>query len=225
VIETYVSITVPSPNPDLPHSDTKARLLDAAERLFAQAGIAATSMRAVTAEAGANVAAVHYHFGSKGELLRAVFERRIAPVNEERLKRLDELEAAGQGPSVDALVEALVRPGLEFASRHPGLSELVGLLQAEPADEVGALFEEVFAETIERFTAALARALPELDEETLHARYGFAIGAMIAVIAHRGPFATDPQLVIPDLVRFLSAGMKAPVASSSPSPAPTREPS
>ena len=204
-------------------TDTKARLLDAAERLFARAGIAATSMRAVTAEAEANVAAVHYHFGSKGELLRAVFERRIAPVNEERLKRLDDLEAAGRGPSVDALVEALVRPALEFASRHPGLSELVGLLQAEPADEVGALFEEVFAETIERFTAALARALPELDEETLHARYGFAIGAMVAVITHRGPFATDPAKVIPDLVRFLSAGMKAPAAPSIASAVPTRE--
>lgn len=214
---------MPSPLPTPAHSDTKARLLDAAERLFAGAGIAATSMRAVTAEAGANVAAVHYHFGSKGELLRAVFERRVAPVNEERLKHLDELEAGGRVPSVEPLLEALVRPALEFASRHPGLSELVGLLQAEPVDEVRPLFEEVFGETIDRFTAALSRVLPDLDDETLHARYGFAMGAMISVITHRGPFVTEPEQVIPDLVRFLSAGMKAPAAPSTPSPVPTRE--
>jgi AcrR family transcriptional regulator len=214
---------VPSPDSGSSHGDTKVRLLDAAERLFARAGIAATSLRAVTAEAGANVAAVHYHFGSKAELLRAVFQRRIAPVNEERLKRLDELEASAGTPSVDALIDALVRPGLEFASRHSGISELLGMLQAEPADEVQALFEEVFRETIERFTAALGRALPELDPETLHARYGFAVGAMVSVITHRGPFAIEPREAVPELVRFLSAGMRAPTASTRRSRAPGRK--
>lgn len=222
MIETYVSITVATASLP-PEPDTKERLLDAAERLFARAGIAATSLRAVTAEAGANVAAVHYHFGSKGELLRAVFERRLLPVNAERLRQLDALEAGSQPPSVEALVEALVRPGLEFASEHPTLSELVGILQAEPADEIRPLFQEVFGETIERFTVALHRALPELDEEQLHARYGFAIGAMLSVITHRGPFELEPRGAIPDLVRFLAAGMRAPAASLSDSPAPTRE--
>ncbi|MGI9433184.1 MAG: TetR/AcrR family transcriptional regulator, partial [Myxococcota bacterium] len=193
--------------------DTKERLLDAAERLFARAGIAATSMPAVTAEAGANVAAVHYHFGSKGELLRAVFERRLAPVNADRLRLLDALEAEAAVVPVEALLDALVRPALEFASRHPSLSELVGLLQAEPADEIRSLFEEVFGETIERFMAALQRSLPEFDEDLLHARYAFAIGAMLSVITHRGPFELEPGEAIPDLVRFLSAGMKAPAAS------------
>lgn len=206
-----------------PEPDTKERLLDAAERLFARAGIAATSMRAVTAEAGANVAAVHYHFGSKGELLRAVFERRLAPVNSERLRQLDVLEADGSVVPVEALLEALVRPALEFASQHPSLSELVGMLQAEPADEIRALFQEVFGETIERFFAALHRALPDLEEEVLYARYAFAMGAMISVVTHRGPFELEPSEAIPDLVRFLAAGMRAPAVSDTESPAPTRE--
>ena len=49
--------------------DTKERILDAAERLFAAHGFAGTSLRAVTKEAGVNLAAVHYHFGTKEDLL------------------------------------------------------------------------------------------------------------------------------------------------------------
>ena len=57
--------------------ETKERILDAAERLFADEGFAATSLRQITAEAGVNLAAVNYHFGSKESLLTAVFERRV----------------------------------------------------------------------------------------------------------------------------------------------------
>ena len=56
-------------------TDTKTSLLDAAEALFAELGIAGASMRAITARAGANLAAVHYHFGSKEGLVREVFRR------------------------------------------------------------------------------------------------------------------------------------------------------
>ena len=55
---------------------TKDRILDVAETLFADNGFAATSLRDITHEAGVNIAAVNYHFGSKDALLGAVFERR-----------------------------------------------------------------------------------------------------------------------------------------------------
>ena len=59
------------------HTDTRERLLDAAEYLFAQRGVDATSLRHITVEAAANLASVNYHFGSKEALFRAVFVRRI----------------------------------------------------------------------------------------------------------------------------------------------------
>ena len=59
--------------------ETRERILDVAERLFADSGFASTSLRDITAEAGVNLAAVNYHFGSKEALLGAILERRIRP--------------------------------------------------------------------------------------------------------------------------------------------------
>ena len=73
-------------------------ILDATEELLAQAGFAGMSLRALTGRAGVNLAAVHYHYGSKEEVTRSALARRIGPVNKQRLRLLDELEAA-DGPS------------------------------------------------------------------------------------------------------------------------------
>ena len=59
--------------------DTKERILDAAEQLFGEHGPSDTSLRAITAAAGVNLAAVNYHFGSKEKLIEAVLSRRLEP--------------------------------------------------------------------------------------------------------------------------------------------------
>ena len=74
-------------------TDTKQTILDAAEDLFAEQGYAATSLRQLTGKARVNLAAVHYHFGSKEDLAKAVLARRIEPINVERIARLDALPA------------------------------------------------------------------------------------------------------------------------------------
>jgi len=64
--------------------DTRDRLLDASEGLFASRGYAATSVRDITTEAGCNLAAINYHFGSKHNLYREVFRRRLATTRRAR---------------------------------------------------------------------------------------------------------------------------------------------
>ena len=59
-------------------------------------------MRAITQAAGANLAAVHYHFGSKEGLVRAVFGRRLEPLNRDRIERLATLAATGRDRDVEA---------------------------------------------------------------------------------------------------------------------------
>src|ERR1700754_704729 len=92
---------------------TRESLLDAAESLFSERGIQAASLRAITEQAGANLAAVHYHFGSKQGLVRAVFSRRLAPLNADRLRRLGRCEETGG--EIEDVLHAFLAPALDMA--------------------------------------------------------------------------------------------------------------
>ena len=96
----------------IPTLDTKKKLLDTAEKLFGEKGFEATSLRDITTEAQVNLAAVNYHFRSKRALMRAVFARRLEPLNQKRLALLETCMAARANgpPDLERLVEALVAP-------------------------------------------------------------------------------------------------------------------
>ena len=72
-----------------PQPDTKSRIMDAAERLFAIKGFQGTSIKRLACEAGVNQAAVNYHFGSKTALIEKVIDRRLTPINQQRMQRLE----------------------------------------------------------------------------------------------------------------------------------------
>src|SRR3954463_6718695 len=95
--------------------DTRSRILDVAEKLFGEQGLDRVSIRDITRGAKANLAAIYYHFGSKKDLIAAVFERRVVPVNEARLAALDIAEkAAGKkGPKLEAILDAFIRPAIQ----------------------------------------------------------------------------------------------------------------
>ena len=206
------------------HTDTKTSLLDAAERLFAELGIAGASMRAVTRAADANLAAVHYHFGSKEGLVRAVFRRRLTPLNRERIARLDDLLATGRARDVEAIVEAFVGPPLRMIGSEPGgraFAQLLARAVQEPGAGSRELVLEEFREVIGRFAAALAKALPSLSREEVLWRLHFMIGSLsftagLGFLVERfagAPVATgDPAPVIARLVTFLTGGLEQPPA-------------
>ena len=100
-------------------ASTRDRLIDAGERQFAEQGFEAASIRAITREAGVNVAAAHYHFGSKEALLRAVLDRYIVPLNQRRLELLDAAisEAGSQPVALDALLRVFLLPDLDWRWR------------------------------------------------------------------------------------------------------------
>lgn len=205
--------------------DTKERILRAAERLFRSRGLAGTSLRAITAAAGVNVAAVHYHFGGRERLAREVFARSVGPVNEERLRRLSTLERAAGGPALEDVIRALVEPVFRQAAADPGLRELGVLVLAEPAGNRHELVTELFGEVMERFHRALCRALPGHPPDELFDRLLFAVGAFVHVLVGPARTRADGSGVGPDavalerLVRFLVAGF-----SAAPSRAPTESP-
>jgi AcrR family transcriptional regulator len=211
--------TPPTPSArESPPRDTKEALLDAAERLFEEHGATATSLRAITERAGANVAAVNYHFGSKDALVYAVMERRIRPLNEQRLELLDRLEAEGRD-QVETVLEALVAPALQYAEGHESFLRLLGRLQFEADPKVRGLLLENFSEVARRFIAALHRHLPHLSPEDVLWRLHFGIGAMAMAATNRQDLVRfsqgaldggDSREATRRLVAFLAGGFRAP---------------
>ncbi|MGE2722151.1 TetR/AcrR family transcriptional regulator [Mycolicibacterium celeriflavum] len=183
--------------------DTRMRLLEAAQRLFAKGGEEATSLRAVTREAGANVASVHYHFGGRDGLLREVLNQHVAPINSRRLALLDAAVRETSNPSLHTLAEAFVRPDLETLARlrdeEPQLARFVGRAYSQPSPAVAEAVTQQFAAMAERFLPLLAARLPELDDEELGARMDMVVALITSLFARATPVGIAPPLRSEDL--------------------------
>src|ERR1051326_1179184 len=122
--------------------DTRSRILDVAEELFGEQGLDRVSIRDITRTARANLAAINYHFGSKEELIAAVFERRVVPVNAARLAALDTVEksAGKRVPKLEAILEAFIRPAVQSSLKASkggtAFPKLFGRCLSEPSPEV-----------------------------------------------------------------------------------------
>jgi len=164
------------------HVATRAALLDAAGRLFAQHGVEGTSVRDIIKAAGANLGAVNYHFGTKERLALEVFAHRLKPVNRERLARLDALEqAAGKGRlNLERVMDALIRPALESPSDGSAADcmRLMSRCFQEPNPDLKTFVEKEFAEIARRFDSAIRRAVPGLSKGELFWRLKFLFGAL-----------------------------------------------
>jgi len=212
--------------------DTKTALLDAAEQLFARDGIAESSLRAITTEAGANLASVNYHFGSKEGLVRAVFARRLGPLNGRRLESLESCVKKGQGVAdLCCLLQALVEPAMTMMkSQDAGDREFVKLLGRtlfEPTGELRSTMFEEFREVGERFTQEIARALPDVPHEEIVWRFHFMVGSLAHTVAARHMVShqleclhlqeeDDAGIITDRLVDFLLSGWEGLATAANP---------
>ncbi|MEM7305678.1 MAG: TetR/AcrR family transcriptional regulator [Planctomycetota bacterium] len=194
---------------------TKDRILDAAEGLFAQHGFDGASLREVTRAADANLAAVHYHFGSKAGLFEAVFHRRLGTVNAERLALLERLESPRKRPGVAEILHAFLAPVFRLAAADgpeaPTVARL--LARAHSSAEVHApSVREVLQPVEQRFGTALARALPHVAERELRRRLRFVLGSMCGVLGEleaAGEASEEREDPLGQLVAFAAAGVAA----------------
>ena len=209
---------------------TRQRLIEAAEQLFADHGWRAVSVRAIVAAADVNLAALHYHFGSKEQLLAEIFAARAMPIVAERLRLLAEVEASGETPPrLEAILDAFLRPALAIGSdRQSGGRTFVKLrarLAAEPEPFSRKILASAFDDSSSAFLAALTRALPEIPRADLEWRFHFMLGAMFYTMADTGRIQSltggrcDPAQVedaLRHIIPFLAAGFR-----SAPAPAPS----
>jgi len=185
-------------------------------------GFDATSLRTIIADAKVNLAAIHYHYHSKEALLDAVLARRLKPINRERLERL---EACGPDPTLEAILEALIAPAIRVSADPErggrNFVRLMGRIIVE--DWLPDLIKQHFGLILERFTAALHQAAPELPKIELFWRMHFAAGVMahtlragqdVELISGGLCDASDVEAVTRRLVAFTAAGFRAPVTRS-----------
>ena len=206
--------------------DTKNRILNGAEQLFAREGFRKTSLRALTRLAEVNLAAVNYHFGSKDALLQAVIERRLLPLNEIRAKKIEtvieQARQRGTAPGADDLLRAFIEPTLEFRNSSPGADDfilLIGRSLSEPDATVRNCFLKLVLPAVHLLFAGLREALPQLSSAVLLTRLQFIIGTMSHVMSMGTlsplndptfPQPLEQQALIDQLMKYALAGLEAP---------------
>ena len=207
-------------------SDTRARILDVAERLFVLHGFEATTLRMITSEAQANLAAVNYHFGSKEALVEEVFRRKLTALNAQCIAELDRLEAAAGGGAVKPrqIVEAFFGASIRMAGDVAGggrtFMRLLGRAYTEPTEFVRNFLAAEYAEVVARYKAAFFKALPGVPREEFLWRFHFMQGALSYAISGDDALNVlgEGLLVDPNtdalytrLMSFLIGGLRAPL--------------
>ena len=204
--------------------DTRQRILDAAERLFARDGYHFTSLRAITTEANVNLAAVNYHFGSKEILLEEVFTRHLVYLNKVRFEQLENVRAKARSekrpPEVGDVLRAFVVPTVTYCCKEPGaenFSTLVGRAIAEPDDTIRKVFIHHIMPLFMLLFSLLQEALPNLDRDTVFWRLHFAIGATSHTMRAFSKIELFPEglnrdidvdALLVELMAFITSGVK-----------------
>lgn len=198
---------------------TSSAILDAAERLFAADGYDATSIRQITRVAGVNVAAVHYHYGDKPAVLRAVTSRIVGPMNERRIRLLELAQAtAAPAPApLDAVLDAFVRPDLEtllaLQRRGTTVARFLGRVYSDQTPWIREMTREQFAVVPARFYPAIAAALPHLARDEIAWRMSMIAAMLVHTFATWPVDGMDPataERTVRRLVAFAAPALRAP---------------
>ena len=194
-------------------SDVPDALIRAAERLFAERGSDAVSLREINAEAGAsNASAVQYHFGDRRGLVRAVLAKHEVDIERRRHALLDAYEAQPQ-PEVRSLAAALVNPLAAELSTDggPGYLQLVADLYNRPNPTFDPDALEDGRQSFQRWRRL---AVPQLTPEAvrLHRRFD-ALRFTVSELARRGRSGRkDHRLFTSQLTDLVVALLVAPVS-------------
>lgn len=204
---------------------TRERLIEVAERLFAETGFGGTSVRHITAAAGCNLAAVNYHFGGKDQLYEEVFRRRLEATREQRVASIRRtIEEAGGIPSLESLLYSFATAFLEpFTTTSEGRQwhRLMRRELHEPHLPQGMFVGGVITPVYEELAAALVRVCPGLILEAARRCTYSVVGQLIQLLriqryAEEPGFDRAPAVSLPELIEhvvvFSTAGIRAAAA-------------
>lgn len=153
--------------------DTKADLIEAAERLLATRGIGAvTAMDIVNQAKARNASAVRYHFGNLENLIQAVFQRRLSDIDQARIHLLQELDSSGRGLVLEQVLDTLARPLLHACETQGGRFYVLFLAQlaSDPKLPLDDLITQHMPESLKQVRARITEILPDLPADLLDHR-------------------------------------------------------
>lgn len=202
--------------------DTRARILDAAEELFAEHGFDGVTVRQVTGKSDVDVALAHYYFGTKGRLFDAVFLRRAAILNEARLRAIDEyqLNPGPGGATIEGFIQAFLDPIMErWATGDAGWKSYLAIVaQVNNTPKWGGeIMARFFDPVIRRLIDALRKVLMGSRDVDLYWCYQFFSGALTLTFAETGRIdrlssglcrSSDYDAVRDRLAPFIAAGFR-----------------
>jgi AcrR family transcriptional regulator len=191
------------------------KLMDCAERLFAEHGLEGVSLRAINAEAGLSPAALHYHFGTQNALVEALLERQMPALMERRRRLLDALNDFPEPAETRDVLDALMRPQVELLAEggEPGLRymRLIHRLQSD-GDLDPQFVMERWPGGVDRLVPLLQRANPSLPLPVIQLRLGLAIDVMLRSLAHGpAPAGGGLEAHVSALLDFLTGAFEAPI--------------
>ncbi|MBQ1499148.1 MAG: TetR family transcriptional regulator [Sphingomonas sp.] len=202
--------------------ETRERLLDAAEELFATHGLYGTTVRAIAGLAGVDTALIHYYFGTKRELFDTAFLRRSTVVNRERTESLKHY-IAGHADSltVEGAIEAFLEPLLTRERfDDPGWRNHCALAAqiSNTPEWGGEVMTEHYDGTVRDLLEVLKRALPGAEEADIYWCYQFLSGSLMSLLAATGRIdrlsgglcrSGDVETFKPRLIQYAASGARA----------------
>lgn len=201
--------------------ENRARILDAAEQVFARDGFDGATIRRIAELAGVPLGLVNHHMGSKEALFQTVVGRRAEELSTARLDALDTLERE-DGVTLDRLLGAFFRPYLDRAgadAKWRAYARLVAQVSADPTWHH--LSETYFDPTARRFIAGIAHLYPGVRTADVSEAFVYSVSAMLAYQTSHwriGALAGDTGATgtAEALIAFCAAGINARLSAALP---------
>jgi AcrR family transcriptional regulator len=167
--------------------ETRARILDTAERLFARDGFEGASIRDIATAAEVPVALVNFHGGAKEDLYFTIVARRAETLTRHRLEALDEAKASSDRLSLRAVLDCFIRPYLDLAAsggeQWTAYARLIAQVSAD--ERWRPISERCFDPTAKLFMDELAALYPKADPRQVAGAFVFSISAMLSLATSR----------------------------------------
>ncbi len=184
--------------------------------MFGAKGYHGVSMRQIAEAADVQLSLIVYHFSTKENLYRSVFDY-FHDIFEARIELLRKITDYSSPDAVRNIIEAFVRPAQQVQSSDEGrIYSLLVLREAsDPEQEERGIIRDYYDPMAEHFVAALAKALPQKSHDDIARAYLFAVSSLVMSIfdarlerlSGGSSRAIDPDEKYDYLVRFITAGI------------------